>query len=199
MRFKRLLPVIEALSCEIQGLDFAVIDAQPIPVCTFKRAPRCKFKGARHGFSTSSMVYGFKLHAWTTLPFRVVHDDLRPANEHDFAVGCAMNHDWPACGGPKLIGDKGHPSGTYLSPPKKNAKQPDLRWKVEYAAARKIDESAFSTLMADGNGTALGPGQNSGDLATQGGAHRPRLQPGVPQPWPPTLTPPQQQPLFAVI
>lgn len=53
---KRLLPVIEALSSEVQMLDFAVIDSEPLPVCTFKRAPRCKFTGAKHGFRTSGMV-----------------------------------------------------------------------------------------------------------------------------------------------
>ncbi|WP_102125188.1 IS982 family transposase [Deinococcus planocerae] len=150
VRLKRLLPVIEGLASEVQRLDFAVIDSEPLPVCTFKRAPRCKFKGARHGFSTSGMVYGFKLHAWTALNGKVVKYDLRPANEHDFTVGCAMNHDWPAYGGPKLIGDKGYQSGTYLTPPKKNAKQPDPRWKAEDGAARKIVESAFSALVTMG-------------------------------------------------
>lgn len=150
VRLKRLLSVIEALSTEVQFLDFAVIDSEPLPVCTFKRAPRCKFKGARHGFSTSGMMYGFKLHAWTTLNGNVVKYILRPANEHDFTVACAMNHDWPAYGGPKLIGDKGYQSGTYLTPPKKNAKRPDPRWKAEYRAARKIIESAFSALVAMG-------------------------------------------------
>ena len=150
VRLQRLLPVIEALSCEVQCLDFAVIDSEPITVCTFKRAPRCKFRGARHGFSTSGVVYGFKLHAWTALNGKLVKYELRPANEHDFTVGCAMNQDWPAYGGPKLIGDKGYQSGTYLTPPKNNAKHPDPRWKEEYGAARKIIESAFSALVAMG-------------------------------------------------
>jgi hypothetical protein len=52
--------------------------------------------------------------------------------------------------GPRQIGDKGYQSGTYLTPPKKNAKKPDPRWKEEYAAARKIVESAFSVLVSAG-------------------------------------------------
>ena len=95
-------------------------------------------------------MYGFKLHAWTTLNGRIAKYEIRPANEHDFTVGCEMNRDWPAYSGPKQIGDKGYQSGTYLTPPKKNAKRSDPRWKEEYAAARKIIESAFSVLVGSG-------------------------------------------------
>ncbi len=65
--------------------------------------------------------------------------------------------------GPKQIGDKrpsvlmgavlaktGYQSGTYLTPPKNNAKQIDPRWQAEYAAARKIIESTFSVLAGSG-------------------------------------------------
>ncbi|MFC5850262.1 transposase, partial [Deinococcus petrolearius] len=89
VRLDRLLAVIEALSTEVQSLDFGVVDSEPLPVCTSKRAPRCKFKGARHGLSTSGMMYGFKLHAWSSLNGKIVKYNIRPANEHDFTVGCA--------------------------------------------------------------------------------------------------------------
>ena len=150
VRLKRLTPVIEGVCVEVQALDFVVVDSEPLPVCTFKRAPRCKFRGARHGFSTSGPVYGFKLHAWTMLNGRIAKYEIHPANEHDFSVGCVMNRDWPAYSGPKQIGDKGYQSGTYLTPPKKNAKRPDPRWKKEYGVARKIIESTFSVLVGSG-------------------------------------------------
>lgn len=149
-RLERLTPVIEQASIEVQALDFVAVDSEPLPVCTFKRAPRCKFKGARHGFSTAGPVYGFKLHAWTTLNGKIAKYEIHPANTHDLTVGCLMNRDWPTYGGPKQIGDKGYQSGTYLTPPKRNAKRPDSRWKEEYAAARKIIESAFSVLVGSG-------------------------------------------------
>ena len=150
LRLARLTPVIERLSVEVQNLDFVVIDSEPLPVSTFKRAPRCKFPGATHGFGISEPVYGFKLRAWTTLNGKIAKYEIHPANLRDFTVGCIMNTDWPAYGGPKQIGDKGYQSGTYLTPPKNNAKQLDPHWKEEYAAARKIIESTFSALAGSG-------------------------------------------------
>ena len=72
LRLARLTPFIEQLSVEVQFLDFVVIDSEPLPVSTFKRAPRCKFPGAIHGFGTCGPVYGFKLHAWTTLNGKIL-------------------------------------------------------------------------------------------------------------------------------
>jgi len=150
IRLARLTPVVERLATEVQTLEFVVVDSEPLPVSTFKRAPRCKFRGARHGFSTAGPVYGFKLHAWSALNGKIVKYDIYPANEHDFTVLCHMNLDWAAYGGPKQIGDKGYQSGTCLTPPKVNAKQVDPRWKEEYVAARKCIESAFSVLAGAG-------------------------------------------------
>jgi len=150
LRLARLTPFIERLSVEVQFLDFVVIDSEPLPVSTFKRAPRCKFPGATHGFGTAGPVYGFKLHAWTTLNGKIAEYEIHPAHLHDFTVGCIMNRDWPAYGGPKQIGDKAYQSGIYLTPPKNNAEQLDPRWKEESAAARKIIEATFSALAGSG-------------------------------------------------
>ncbi|ULH18201.1 IS982 family transposase (plasmid) [Deinococcus sp. KNUC1210] len=150
IRLVRLTPVIKGLSVEVQILDFVIIDSEPLPISTFKWAPRCKFPGAAHGFGTAGPVYGFKLHAWTTLTGKIAQYEIHPANLHDFTVGCIMNRDWPAYGGPKQIGDKEYQSGTYLTPPKNNAKRLDPRWKEEYAAARKIIEFTFSVLFGSG-------------------------------------------------
>ncbi|CAM3795729.1 Transposase DDE domain-containing protein [Deinococcus frigens] len=95
IRLARLTRVVEQLATEVQELDFVAVDSEPLPVSTFKRAPRCKFRGARHGFSTAGPVYGFKLHAWSALNGKIVRYEIRPANEHDFSVLCEMNRDWP--------------------------------------------------------------------------------------------------------
>ena len=45
---------------------------------------------------------------------------------------------------------RGDQSGTYLTPPKENAKHPDPRWREEDGTARKIIESPFSALVSMG-------------------------------------------------
>ncbi|GGK17398.1 hypothetical protein GCM10008955_08650 [Deinococcus malanensis] len=70
IRLARLTPVVQQLATEVQFVDFIAIDSEPLLVSTFKRAPRCKFHGARHGFSTTGPVYGFKLHGWCTLKWQ---------------------------------------------------------------------------------------------------------------------------------
>lgn len=149
-RLKRLLPIIEKLSYQVQTLDFVAVDSQPIPICTFKRASRAKFRHAKYGFSTAGSVFGFKLHAWCGLNGKIVSYAIHPANDHDFSVLRKMNTHWPAYGGPKQIGDKGYQSITTITPPKSNAKKPNPRWKDEFGAARKCIESAFSVLVGAG-------------------------------------------------
>ena len=95
-------------------------------------------------------MFGFKLYAWCGLNGEIVRYEIRPANEHDFSVLCDMNVDWPAYGGPKIIGDKGYQSVGCQTPPKTNAKRVDPRWKPEYGAARKCIESAFSVMSGAG-------------------------------------------------
>ncbi len=63
VRLTRLTLFIEQLATEVQELNVLVVDLEPLPVPTFKCVPRCKFRGARHGFTTVGPVYGFKLHA----------------------------------------------------------------------------------------------------------------------------------------
>lgn len=135
VRLNRLLPAVEA---------------QPIPMSRFKRAKRCKFPGATFGFTPQGMIYGYKLHAWTTPAGRVVRYLLRPANQHDLTVGHQLNEDWPAVGGPKMIGDKAYQDGVHLTPPKSNACTPDPRWRDEYDAARKAIECTFSSVVGRG-------------------------------------------------
>lgn len=46
IRLKRLMHVIERLTCQPEPLAMAVIDCEPIPVCRYKRAKHCKFPQA---------------------------------------------------------------------------------------------------------------------------------------------------------
>ena len=52
IRLARLTLVVQQLATEVQFWTSSLSDSEPLPVSTFKRAPRCKFRGARHGFST---------------------------------------------------------------------------------------------------------------------------------------------------
>lgn len=149
-RLKRLTPVVENLSHKVEELDFAVIDSAPIPVCRYKRAEQCKFPDADFGHGTQGKIYGFKLHAWTLLNGKIANYTLKPARQHDFPAGCSMNYEWPDYGAPEMIGDKGYYGGGYIVPPKSNTKNPDLRWRDEFYAARKIIESTFSSLVGRG-------------------------------------------------
>ncbi|AFZ67402.1 hypothetical protein Deipe_1891 [Deinococcus peraridilitoris DSM 19664] len=150
LTLNRLASVIEGLSTEVEALAFVAVDSEPLPVCTFKRAPRCKFRGTKHSFSTAGSTYGFKLHAWSTLNGTIARYEIRPANEHDFVVGCAMNRDWAAYGAPKQTEDKGYQSGTYLTPgsltlagrtntllPARSSSQPAQSWWVWRCARGK--------------------------------------------------------------
>ena len=146
IRLQRLLPVIEALCVEVEDLDFVLVDSQPLPVCRSFRAARCKVQEATMGFGTQGSVYGFKLHAWSTLNGKLAQVLIRPANEHDLVAGYQLNKKWIEYGAPKQIGDKAYLDGAYLTPPKRNAKTVDPRWKKEYGTARKMIETAFSSL-----------------------------------------------------
>lgn len=150
IRLTRLVPTLETLSVKVEDLDFAVIDSQPLPVCRSKRASRCTFPEAKLGYGTQGSVFGFKLHAWTSLNGKLVQYIIRPANEHDLMAGYKLNEKWVDYGAPKLIGDKAYQDGAYLTPPKKNAITLDPRWKKEYGSARKIIESVFSSLTRAG-------------------------------------------------
>ena len=150
VRLNRLLPTIEAVCVEVEDLDFCLIDSLPLPVCRSKRASRCKVREATMGFGTQGSVYGFKCHAWSTLNGKLAQYVIRPANQHDLIAGYDLNAAWVAFGAPRIIGDKAYLDGVNLTPPKKNARTLDPRWKKEYGAARKMIETVFSSLTSAG-------------------------------------------------
>lgn len=170
-------------------LDFALIASEPIPGSRFKRARHCTFPDATFGFTTQSMVEGFKLPAWSRPNGRLVRSLLRPAHEHDLNAGEQRNTDWPAIGGPKSIGDQASRGGGDITPPTTNTRSADLRWKEEFHAARKAIKSAFSSLA--GHGLRWRQIKNHLELAVEGSPHPDRRPSPLPTIWP-------TQPLIAV-
>ncbi|GAA4011236.1 hypothetical protein GCM10022631_24570 [Deinococcus rubellus] len=70
--------------------------------------------------------------------------------QHDLIAGYDLNADWVAYGAPRIIGDKADLNGVNLTPPKKNARTLDPRWKKEYGAVRNTIETVFSSLTSAG-------------------------------------------------
>ena len=71
-RYHRILRNAERLLAELAlsvlgDNQVHLIDSKPLPVAKGKRSSWSKFPGARKGFSTMGMVFGFKLHALTNL------------------------------------------------------------------------------------------------------------------------------------
>lgn len=149
-RLRRLLPVLEALNFREGRYDLVLVDSQPLPVCRKARGGRCKVRRADWGWSREGLFLGFKLHVWVDTLGEVVQYFIKPANEHDFVVGCELNHRWAEFGGPKLVGDKGYVSDGFITPPKKNAKRHDPRWNATLGRLRKRVETVFSQLVGDG-------------------------------------------------
>lgn len=147
-RSAALLERLEGLANTPERLAEVIIDSMPLPVCRPKRTRRCAFPGARWGYGTQGSFYGYKLHAWVTPTGQIVQYLLRPANLHDLTVGDELNQQWPAFGGPKLIGDKGYACLGVVFPPKKNTRD-DTGWRQDrHPRLRKRIETVFSQLVA---------------------------------------------------
>jgi transposase len=119
------------------------IDSKPLPVCAFKRHRRPRaMTEATTGFSTQGAVYGFKLHALTTVEGRIVKFAITPAHEADVTVARALL-DEPERS--LTLGDKAYLGCGIYTPPKANARHPHP-WTSLLDAARKTIESVFSSL-----------------------------------------------------
>jgi hypothetical protein len=120
-------------------------DSKPIPICKDKRRfqPRAMTEAAR-GFSTSGATFGFKLHAIVNNAQMFCRFAIVPANEADPTVFKALvNAQEDAL--EKILGDKAYVGCGIYTPSKSNAKQP-LPWTKLMDGARKLVESAFSSL-----------------------------------------------------
>lgn len=100
-RYYRILTKLErlwadlalALTAHHAPLAYSV-DSKPLPVCTFKRHRRPRaMTEATVGFSTQGPVYGFKLHALSTLDGQIVKFAITPAHEADVTVARALLGD----------------------------------------------------------------------------------------------------------
>lgn len=129
-RRRNLFAVLEQVrQCLISSLteseDFFLIDSQPVPICRFSRAARCRccqeflYALPSYGYCASQkqQYFGYKLHAVLSLTGVIKHLDLSPAHHHDIDylqdIGSLMIN----C---KIIGDKG-----YISQEKKQHLQQD--------------------------------------------------------------------------
>lgn len=131
-----------ALTAHHAPLAYAV-DSKPLPVCKFKRYRRPRaMTEATVGFSTQGPVYGFKLHALTTLDGQIVKFAITPAHEADVTVARALLDDSERS---LSLGDKAYLGCGVYTPPKANALTPGV-WTRLMDAARKTIESVFSSL-----------------------------------------------------
>lgn len=141
-RLTRLAGIVEQIAVQV--------DAQPLPVCRFKRAKRCKARGATLSSGSWGRVYRFNLHAWTKLNSQIALYSGRPAHLHDLTVGHGLNAHWTLYGAPRLIGDKADLDGSHLTPPKNKAKTSDPCRGDEDGTARNSIETTFSSLVRTG-------------------------------------------------
>lgn len=119
------------------------VDSKPLPVCTYKRHRRPRaMTEATVGFSTQGPIYGFKLHALSTLDGQLVKFAITPAHEADVTVARALLAKTERSVGP---GDKAYLGCGIYTPPKADALRPGP-WTRLMDAARKIIESVFSSL-----------------------------------------------------
>ncbi len=146
-RYYRVLKSLEriwadlalALTAHHAPLAYSV-DSKPLPVCKFKRHRRPRaMTEATVGFSTQGPVYGFKLHALSTLDEQIVKLAIAPAHEADVTVARALLDD------SERMGDKAYLGSRVYTPPKANALTPGV-WTRLMDAARKTIESVFSSL-----------------------------------------------------
>jgi len=145
VRLLRLRGALSGLACRQRRHRLVLVDSQPLAVCRWRRTKQCACAGAAEGYGTHGSVYGFKLHAFVSCRGEVLAYRLRPANQHDYRVAKGMLEHLEL-GSPLKVGDKAYTSKEFITPPKKNAKRPDNRWKPEYHRLRKRVETVFAQL-----------------------------------------------------
>ncbi len=149
-RYDRVLKNLErvwadlalALTAHHAPLAYTV-DSKPLPVCKFKRHRRPQaMTEATVGFGAQGPVYGFKLHALSTLDGQIVKFAIVPAHEADVTVARALLDEAEQG---VTLGDKAYLGCGVYTPPKANALTPGI-WTRLMDSARKTIESVFSSL-----------------------------------------------------
>ena len=159
-----LLAVVQRrlADCLTEGEDTFVIDSEPLPICPFSRASRCKscqqLDWALPSFgycaSQKQTYFGYKFHAVVSLQGVIKHFDLSAAHHHDIGFLNDVALHLSDC---RLIGDKAYLSGhiqqqlqqsngiQLLTPMKSNQK--DYRpFPKPFRRLRKRVETVFSQL-----------------------------------------------------
>lgn len=132
-----------ALALTAHQVPLAYIDdSKPLPVCKFKRHRRPRaMTEATVGFSTQGAVYGFKLHALSTLDGQIVFA-ISPVHQADVTVARALLDKSERS---LTLSDKAYLGCGVYTPPKTNALTPGVRTRL-MDDARKTIESVFSSL-----------------------------------------------------
>ena len=133
-----------------------LIDSKPLPVAKGRRSFWSKFPEATKGFSTMGMVFGFKLHALTSLDGLFERWAFAAANHPDVRLARELVKGLE---GQLVLGDKAYIGSSVLTPKRSNMTRSsneavlvgpwgsDGVWSESLDRARKRIEASFSTLV----------------------------------------------------
>ncbi|MDE0529319.1 MAG: IS982 family transposase, partial [Truepera sp.] len=147
-RYHRILRNAERLLAELAlsvlgDSRIHLIDSKPLPVAKGKRSSWSKFPGARKGFSTMGMVFGFKLHALTNLNGLFERWAFAAANHPDVRLARELTEGLEE---ELVLGDKAYIGSDVLTPKRSNMKGDEV-WTESLDRTRKRIEASFSTLV----------------------------------------------------
>lgn len=126
-----------------------LIDSKPLPVVNpkspslGKRATWAGFPDAARGFSTMGMVFGFKLHALTSMEGLFERWAFAAANHADVTLAKELMEGLEE---EVIVGDKAYIGIGVLTPARSNMTG-DGVWTEQLSRARKRIESSFSSLV----------------------------------------------------
>lgn len=122
--------------------DVSIIDS--MPVCRFRRAPRCKrFKGeAAFGKDHVKMqtFYGFRLHAIIQYPRIISRFSIEPANRQELAAAPELSEGLTGC----LLGDRNYWSPNLIQ----QFKEQSLTLIAPFRSAKKDLHPKFSRMLS---------------------------------------------------
>ena len=120
-----------------------LIDSKPLPVVKGKRTTWARFPDAARGFSTMGMVFGFKLHALTSVEGLFERWAFAAANHADVTLAKELIEGLEE---EVIVGDKAYIGIGVLTPARSNMTG-DGVWTQRLSRARKRIESSFSSLV----------------------------------------------------
>ena len=147
-RYHRILRNAEKLVAELAlsvlpESDVHLVDSKPLPVAKGKRASWSRFLEAVKGFSTNWMVFGFKLHALTSVEGLFERWAFAAANHADVTIAGELIEGLEE---EVILGDKAYIGCGVVTPNRSNMAE-DERWTGQLDRARKRIESSLSCLV----------------------------------------------------